>query len=97
MPLQHLPVHRATRKHVDFMIVFGVWVPQLWRLPINGTDEAADHGARALFHLGQTKVGNLGNPFRGDEDVRGFAITMNDRGLSLMQILKTTSDIQHDG
>jgi hypothetical protein len=79
------------------MIIFGVGVPQLWRLPINGTDKAADHGARALFHLGQAKVGDLGNTFRSDKDVRGFAITMNDRGLSLMQILKTTSDIQHDG
>jgi hypothetical protein len=78
MPLQHFPVHRATRKHVDFMIVFGVRMPQLWCLPIDSTNKAADHGASALFHLGQTEVGDLGNPFRGNEDVRGFAITMND-------------------
>ena len=78
MPLQHLPVHRAARKYIDLVIIFGVCVPQLRRLPIDRTDKAADHGARALFHLGQTEVGNLGYPFRSYEDVQGFAIVMND-------------------
>jgi len=78
MPLQHLPVHRAARKYIDLVIVFRMCVPQLWRLPINGANEAADHGARALFYFGQPEISDLGNPFRSDEDVRGFAIAMND-------------------
>src|SRR6266850_4186980 len=96
MPLQHLPIHRAARKYINLVIIFGVCVPQLRRLPVNSTDKATDHGARALFHLGQTEICDLGHPFRSDEDVRGFAITMNDRWLAQMQVLDTTSNVQHD-
>ena len=66
------------------MIIFWVWVPQLGRLPIDSTDETANHGARALLHFGQTKVGDLGYAFRSDENVRGLAVTMDDGGLALM-------------
>lgn len=96
MPLQHLPVHHGARENVYLMIVLGVCMPQLRRLPVDGTNQATDHGPRRLLHLSQTKVCNFGSPARGDEDVGGLAIAMDDRWLAKMQILQTACNVKHD-
>jgi len=43
MPLEHFPIDHRTRKDVDLEIVFRLGVPQLWRLPVDGPDQAPDH------------------------------------------------------
>lgn len=78
MPLQHLPVYHRTRKDIDFVVILRVRMPQFWGLPIDRADQTSNHGSRGLLDLGESKVRNLRRPFRCDEDVRRFAISMND-------------------
>lgn len=69
MPLEHLPKHHRARKDIHLVVVLRVRVPQLWRLPIDGADQAPHHRACGLLDLGKTKICNLRRPFGCDENV----------------------------
>lgn len=94
MPLQHLPVNHGTREHVHFMIVLGMRMPQLRRLPVDSADQATDHRPRRLLHFGQAEVCNFGSATRSNEDVRRLAVPMNDRRLSHVKVFEPTCNIQ---
>lgn len=61
MPLEDLPKHHSARKHVNLVIILRMWMPELWSLPIDRTNEATHHRSRRLLDFGQSKVGNLGD------------------------------------
>lgn len=84
MPLQDLPEDHRAGEHIDLVVVLRMRVPELGRLPIDGADQATDHGTGRLFHLRKTKVGDLGNTPRSNEDVGGLAVAVDDRGLPQM-------------
>ena len=53
-------------------------MPELGSLPIDGPNETLDHRPSGLLDFGQSKVGNLGGDFAGDENVRRLAIPVDD-------------------
>ena len=77
------------------MIILRVGMPQLWCLPIHSADQTSHHGPSRLLDLRQPKVGNLRLPLGSDENVGGLAVTVDDGRLACVQILQTTSDVEH--
>lgn len=97
VPLKHLPEHHRAREHIDLVVVLRMCVPELGCLPVDGSDQALHHGPRGLLDLCQPKVGDLGRNFTGDEDVRGLAVTMDNRRLvEVVKVIQPTSDVQHE-
>lgn len=62
-------------------------MPQLGCLPVHSANQTPNHRSRGLFYLRQAKVSDLCDSFRGDENVRGFAVTMNDGRLASVEVL----------
>lgn len=96
VPLQDLPVHHRAGEHVHLVVVLGVRMPQLWRLPVHRADHTPNHRPRRLLHLGETEVRDLGDTLRGDKDVRRLAIAVDDGRLAQVEILEAASNVQHD-
>ena len=96
VPLENLPIHHREREHVDLVVVLGMRVPKLRRLPVHGAHQAADHRTRRLLDLRETKVCDLCDALGCDEDVRRFAIAVDDRRLPQVEILEATRDVEHD-
>ena len=71
-------------------------MPELWRLPVDGSNETANHRPGRLLHFCETEVCDLRNAFGGDEDIGRLAVPMNDRGLPGVQVLQAACDIEHD-
>ena len=86
VPLEHLPEHHRAREHIHLVIILRVWVPELRSLPVHGPHETADHRPRGLLNLGQPKVGDFRDALVSDEDVRRFAVPVDDGRLAGVQI-----------
>lgn len=70
-------------------------MPQLRCLPVDGPDQAPNHGPRRLLHFSKAKVGDLGGALGCDEDVRRFAIPMDDGWFPKVKVLQSTSNVKH--
>jgi len=95
MPLEHFPIHHRARKYVDLEVVFWLWVPQLWRLPIYRPDQAPDHRPGRLFDFGKSEICDLGDTFAGDENVGRFAVPVDNRWLVVVEVLDPAGDVEH--
>lgn len=71
-------------------------MPKFRSLPVDSANQTANHGARGLFHFGQTKVCNLRRAARSDKDVGRFAVSVDDRRLAHMKVFHATRNVQHD-
>jgi hypothetical protein len=95
VPLKHLPEDHRTGEHINLVVILGRRRPKLGCLPVNGTNQAPDHGASALLDLSQSKVGNLGMYTTSDENVGGLAVPMDDRRLEQVQVLEAFGNVEH--
>ena len=95
MPGQDFPEDHTATKHIHFMIVFRMRVPELRGLPVDSPDQAADHRVGRLLDLRKTKVGYFCRPFGCDEDIGRLAVTVNDGGFVDVEVHQAGRDIVH--
>ena len=93
MPLQYLPKHHRTRKHIYLMVILWVRMPQFRRLPIHSAHKASHHRPRRLLDFCEPEIGDLGGDAGGDENIGGLAVAVDDGGFVVVQVLKTAGDV----
>ena len=79
-PLENLPEGHAGAPNVDFLIVLRLACPELWRLPIDCTYNAADRSAGRLAIARKTEVVDLSRQGGGNKHVSALDITVDDHG-----------------